>query len=281
MTPRQGLKDVEEFKEKTKAQQLEQIARAVPQEQRPSGSAVKPAVAPVARKDASPVKASLDILRMRRFTDSTKPLAEFMDVDRVLSIGHSASEVAALWTAYHNAKSSGTGRGYLSAVIPVSTYEQMLERGLRYPTFVVPLRRPPPDGSPEGETAYEFYFLEWSGYDAPARRDLGPEANPRLSTVILTSLAEYKLRQSYATPHLALTHYTDLARSHGVVLMRGELTAAGADRYWLSQADAQMLCLGLQRFYLPSAAPRDDVLRAFHEQPDRFDWQTVIRHAAL
>lgn len=208
-----------------------------------------------------------------------------MDLDRVLSSPHSASDIASLWTAYHSAKSGGTGRGYLSAVIPVSSYEEMLAEASRYPRFVLPLRRPPPvDAPPDSPPAYEFYFLEWAPHEAPLRRDLGPESNPRLTTVLLTSLAEFKLRQTYAQPHLVLTNYTDLARSHGIVLMRGEITPASGDgRYWLSQEDAQMLCLGLQRFYLTSArdAARAALLHKFHEEPDRFDWQEVIGHAAL
>jgi ATP synthase F1 complex assembly factor 1 len=38
-----------------------------------------------------------------------------------------------------------------------------------------------------------------------------------------TPLAEYKLHQLFAQPTLILTHYTDLANSHGLVLMRGNI----------------------------------------------------------
>ncbi|KZV81771.1 ATP11-domain-containing protein [Exidia glandulosa HHB12029] len=261
----EGLSDIQEFKEKKKAaEKVQPIASASP---KPAAAAKHSWTAPSARKDASPIK----------------PLDAFMDVDRILSNAHGPSEIAALWTAYHAAKSSGTGRGYLSAVIPTAQYEEMQAEGLRYPTFILPLQRPTPEDVPDSEPAYEFYFMQWDAYEAPQRRDLGLEANPRLATTIFTSLAEYKLRQTYAQPHLVLTHYTDLARSHGIVLMRGELTPSGEDRYWLSQADAQSLCLGLQRFYLtgPRDAARAGLLHAFHEQPDRFDWKELIGLAAL
>ena len=46
--------------------------------------------------------------------------------------------------------------------------------------------------------------------------------------VMYTPLAEYKLRQLFAQPTLILTHYTDLANSHGLVLMRGDITPSAA-----------------------------------------------------
>ena len=46
--------------------------------------------------------------------------------------------------------------------------------------------------------------------------------------VMYTPLAEYKLRHLFAQPKLILTHYTDLANSHGLVLMRGDITPSEA-----------------------------------------------------
>ncbi|KAF5323336.1 hypothetical protein D9611_005826 [Ephemerocybe angulata] len=69
--------------------------------------------------------------------------------------------------------------------------------------------------------------------------------------------AEYKQRQSFATPYLITTFYTDLATTHNTVLMRGEITPSAAsanpgtaDRFLLSQEDTQVLIMMLQRFYL-------------------------------
>ena len=107
------------------------------------------------------------------------------------------------------------------------------------------------------------------------------------TTVLFTPLAEYKLRQEYAQPVLILTHYTDLALSKGIVLLRGEVTGAeeaavptagimaataasqagetSAEKLErlkkpvqsqgkLSPQDAQLLTVTLQRFYMPKAA---------------------------
>ncbi|KAJ4489954.1 hypothetical protein J3R30DRAFT_3417782 [Lentinula aciculospora] len=38
------------------------------------------------------------------------------------------------------------------------------------------------------------------------------------------TLQEYKMRNSFATPYLVLTHYTDFTRTHGIVLLKGEIT---------------------------------------------------------
>ena len=106
-----------------------------------------------------------------------------------------------------------------------------------------------PDGDSnvsENKKAYEFYMLQWDTYDAPQSpaassdpfvgkailEEDGTTGNveaepplPRTATVIFTPLGEYKLRQTYAAPHLALTFYPDLSHTHGLVLLRGELTS--------------------------------------------------------
>lgn len=136
----------------------------------------------------------------------------------------------------------------------------------KHPQFVLPLPR-------EGG-GQEFFFLQWAFYEHGE------------STVIFTSLEEYKLKQGYARPFLTLTHWTDLVEEEepssssspetsseeqgGAVLMRGEITSTtppkvavklpnGAgevtppldqkERYLLGMSDAQLLLLGLQRFY--------------------------------
>ena len=177
----------------------------------------------------------------------------------------------------------------------------MALRGKAFPNFILPLRRETQEQDGENG-AYEFYFLQWSFHPPPtpiASTILDPTpatptpaSNIPISTILLTPLLEYKTRQSFATPHLILTHHTDLARSHHLVLLRGELTptpSAGGN-YWLSQADAQLLALGVQRFYLTEAKAGDDektkrgksqraeLLRIFNEEPERFNWEDLLQH---
>ncbi|KAK0542987.1 hypothetical protein OC846_006335 [Tilletia horrida] len=217
-----------------------------------------------------------------------KPLSSIMDLDKLLGIGSDSSsagtpttpaQVTELWTGYHTFKNK------LSAVIPLDTYNRMLEHARKYPRFVVPLPRG--DQSPGAEGGgQEIHYLEWALLpSAPSAAAGGPVPNP--STVLFTSLAEYKLRQEFAQPGLVLTHYTDLANSHGIVLMRGEISGRGAAKTGhLADAEAQRLCVNLQRFYLPNmdeagGQERAELLRIFHEKPGSFDVQRLINAAAI
>ena len=180
----------------------------------------------------------------------------------------------------------------------------MLEVAGKYPTFILPVPRENAqveDGSKE--PAYEFYLMEWGFHGSPPEptttSDLFSPAkassNPQTSTILFTPLQEYKLRQSFATPYLVLTHYTDLVKSHGLVLLRGEITpsassASGAvgagagegtgERFMLSQQDAQLLAVHLQRFYLwnEGSNERAALLRAFHDTPAEFKWEELLKH---
>jgi ATP synthase F1 complex assembly factor 1 len=110
--------------------------------------------------------------------------------------------------------------------------------------------------------------------------------NPPTATILFTPLQEYKQRGSFATPYLVLTMYTDLVATHGLVLLRGEITPSqgAADRFMLSQEDAQALTLSLQKFYLWSSGGVSDgerFLRAFHETPEEFKWQELLEFSKL
>lgn len=181
--------------------------------------------------------------------------------------------------------------------------------GSKYSSFVLPVPRPTEEGSEAIETPHEFHFMQWGFHEVPpipSAAEPDPfipstntyqtpdgSTNPPTSTILFTPLQEYKLRNSYATPYLVLTHYTDLARSHGIVLLRGEITpgSGGDRRYLLSQEDAQILTMGVQRFYLwqdkdlaksGSTGPSgESILKTFHEKPTEFDWQEMLKYSAL
>lgn len=214
-----------------------------------------------------------------------------MNVQKILSEGHSQEQISKLWTGYHATLSQGTGRGYLSAVIPLDAYLKMADTASKYSYFILPLLRV--SVSNDMEPAQEFYFLQWAFYDPPhpplqgtlLENSVPPPltSNPRSSMILFTTLQEYKLRQTFALPYLVLTHYTDLASTHGIVLMRGELTMSPSQKYLLSQADAQFLAMGLQRFYLPTDGDRSSerrrLLSCFHEKPDKFKWEELLPFA--
>lgn len=226
-----------------------------------------------------------------------------------MSTPHTSAQVSALWTAYHVSRSGGTGRGYVCASVPLALYQKMVSVSERYSTFVVPVPRvrmaTEPKVEGEEDTAYEFYFLQWDFHDVPvvpsATDDLfvrpapvspSSDANPKTSTILFTPLQEYKMRASFATPYLVMTHYTDLAHSHGVVLLRGEITPASAGcgngvdgRYMLSQEDAQLLSMAVQKFYLWHGEGKEQeregerLLKCFHETPGHFKWEELLKHS--
>ncbi len=206
---------------------------------------------------------------------------------------HTADQISALWTAYHASRSSGTGRGYICATLPTESYELMLERARRYPLFVLPLRRPlPPDAGDTNEDPVEFHILQWGFYSPPLSTASSilekpiPSNNPAVSSLLFTPLIQYKLHQTYATPYMVITHHTDFAKSHGIVLLRGEITPSSTltDNHLLSQIDAQLLALAVQRFYLPGKESKDSadaeqLLKTFHEKPAEFEWEALLKHA--
>ncbi|KAI0823148.1 ATP11 protein-domain-containing protein [Trametes gibbosa] len=249
----------------------------------PDASSGAPKVSIAARKDSSPVK----------------PLSSIFNLDKILETPHSPEQISVLWRAYHASRSGGTGRGYICAALPVETYQQMVDVATKYPRFVIPVPRE--NAQIEGgskEPAYEFYLMEWGFHGSPPEQSTDIFAQPKLSsnpqtsTVLFTPLQEYKQRTSFATPYLVVTHYTDLAKTHGLVLLRGEVTpstaasspSVGADngggRFMLSQQDAQLLAIHLQRFYLwnEGSEHRAALLKDFHETPAEFKWEDLLKH---
>ncbi|KAG2023148.1 F1 ATPase assembly protein 11 [Coprinopsis cinerea AmutBmut pab1-1] len=254
-----------------------------------SSASSNPALKAKERKDSSPVK----------------PLSTIFNVEKLVSTPHTPEQISTLWTAYHASRSGGTGRGFVCASIPSDMYGKLEKVGQKYPAFVLPVPRPRPDDTGplkegENDTAYEFYFMEWAFHERPpvpqADSNIPFEVpssknstNPPLATVLFTPLQEYKSRQTFATPYLIVTFYTDLVTTHQRVLMRGEITPAAAsptgangDRYLLSQEDAQVLIMGLQKFYLWTSEGEGEseaakLLRVFHEKPEDFKWEDLVK----
>ncbi|KAG0699729.1 ATP11-domain-containing protein [Suillus ampliporus] len=273
------------------------------------------------RLDKSPLERSKvsGTSSTRKDSSPVKPIESIINVPRLLSTPHTAEQISALWTAYHTSRTGGTGRGFICASVPVDLYKKMLNIGKRFPMFVIPVpREGSPAISPEGQesgVAHEFYFLQWDFHAPPSPPSAtGPDpfsrvppsdttALPQTATVLFTPLQEYKLRQSFATPYLILTFYPNFAQTHGIVLLRGEITPSTATaaaapsvdtstaRFLLSQIDAQLLAMGVQKFYLWGDGSEDSsqggdrsaekLLKQFHEYPEEFNWPDLLKHASL
>ncbi|KZT23784.1 ATP11-domain-containing protein [Neolentinus lepideus HHB14362 ss-1] len=292
---------VEGLRAKLKEEELERRRQAL------ASSARQKQPSSTQRSDASSEHLATPSSNVRKDSSPVKPLSTFLNLSKLFQSPHTSEQVSALWTAYHLSRSQGTGRGYICASIPVDTYHRMTGIAKKYSSFIIPVPR---EQEGEGERAYEFYFMQWGFHESPDVPSVVSETNPfaakqggnsQVSTVLFTPLQEYKLRQAFATPYLVLTHYTDLAETHGVVLLRGEITPSAAApvssgagqeeaKYLLSQVDAQVLAMSLQRFYLWNAGEgamkekskeREALLRRFHENPAEFKWEDLLKHTDL
>ncbi|KAI0757387.1 ATP11 protein-domain-containing protein [Daedaleopsis nitida] len=259
----------------------------------PSGPASSLSSSDSSRTTSSSSKSST-----RKDSSPVKPLSSIINLQKLLETPHTAEQISLLWRAYHESRSGGTGRGYLCATAPVESYKNMLDVATKYPTFILPVPRDNAQVEGSTEPAHEFYLMEWGFHGSPPEPTIAnnlfsqptPSSSPQTSTILFTPLQEYKLRQSFATPYLVLTQYTDLVKTHGLVLLRGEITpsggatgvGAGKDgaRFLLSQQDAQLLAVHVQRFYLWSegSEERAALLKAFHEKPADFKWEELLKH---
>ncbi|TCD62943.1 hypothetical protein EIP91_006206 [Steccherinum ochraceum] len=273
-------------KEKAEREKKERLARTEQLDQVTTTSARGYASADVAAENGGDVhieKPAAPRPAIRKDSSPVKPLSTILNFDRLFGEPHTADQVATLWNAYHSSKSGGTGRGYLSAAIPVDKEDAQLAESDK-----------PIDGPVQ--TPVEFFYMQWDFHGSPpdpmSRNDpftaARPSNLPPTSTILFTPLVEFQTHKSFATPHLVVTHYTDLAQSHGLVLFRGEITprsAQGAGNqvsYHLEQHHAQVLALGVQKFYLWSSDnnERKELLKAFHERPEDFKWEHLLRLSA-
>lgn len=182
----------------------------------------------------------------------------------------------------------------------------MVELARKNPFFVIPLPRSAGASDASTNTVktdeYEMFYLQWLLHPTP-EGDGPPSSDPLPPTAsaIFTPLEEFKKAGEWAQPYLVLTHYPDLANSHGTVLMRGEISTASAGGpdgsdlnpgYLLAQPQAQLLALALQRFYCANVdvngegqagkderKQRREALIGFREKPGEWDWSNLVNMA--
>jgi len=221
---------------------------------------------------------------------------------------HDGDAIAKIWTAYHTTHPT-LSSGFLSAYLTSSVYTTMLETAKSNPFFVLPLPRPASSDSEAGQVltdSYEMFYLQWlfhptSSTALPPLPDGTTKPLPLTSSIIFTPLEEFKRSGEWAQPYLVMTHYPEMSHSHDLVLMRGEITAASAGGpagsegnpgFMLSQQQAQLLALALQKFYCTGVAvPNEDergrkerekraeTLVAFRERPQEWDWKGLVEMA--
>ncbi|WVQ73794.1 hypothetical protein IAR50_003374 [Cryptococcus sp. DSM 104548] len=240
-----------------------------------------------------------------------KPLADIINLPLIHLTPHDTNAISQIWNAYHTSHPT-LSNAFLSASLPSQTYTSMLNVAKENPFFVLPLPRlsgAPVENADQPEIKtdeYEMFYLQWLFHPtptagSPASAEANPKALPFTTSIIFTPLEEFKRSGEWAQPYLVLTHYPELSQTHEVVLMRGEISPASAGGpdgsllnpgFLLSQQQAQLLALALQRFYctdiaLPGESDqmrverlnRKEALRGFRERPGEWDWAGLVEMA--
>ena len=155
--------------------------------------------------------------------------------------------------------------------LPSSTFAALLRSAKEHPSFVLPLpREVPADQTPEithtqAQTAAELHYLQFAH----------PHVNT--TTLLFTSLAEYKLRGEFASPHTTITFHSELAESHDLVLGQG-LVVEGKG---VSVDDARFLLMCMQKFYIVSEEGQDrgQLLEMFTRGDKGFQVEKLLEEA--
>ncbi|KAK9899277.1 ATP11-domain-containing protein [Cystobasidium minutum MCA 4210] len=240
-------------------------AAAQANRQETTSSDAVPKESPDAQADTATPSGTAPSSPASRAKSPIKPLSDIVDMAKLIE--QPAETVAKIWNGFHLMQ--GPESRTLSAVIPYEIYSKMEQIGRKYPQFVVPLPREVADENNAKREGAEMHFMQWSFLPG----DPENPSVPAVSTVLFTPLALFKSQQTFAQPHLILTHYSDLVPSHGIVLMRGDLSENVAT----TPADAQLLVLRLQQFYQDNHETRAKLLRTFHEDQAQFDVNELIK----
>lgn len=278
---RQG-KTVEQLVEETREQRLE-AAKAQAAASAPSPEQEEALKAKAASQSTKPLEqVSVGSMAKTPYSEESpvKPLDSILDVKKLMARDPQPTEkeISALWTAYHAANTSNK----VGAVVPLDMYQQMTSLAKRYPEFIFALPRTAQ--TPEGEEqGAEVIFMQWSFVPSKSPPQ---QCGAETATVLFTSLAAYKTHGTFAQPALILTHYPDLADSHGIVLMRGDITSSPqADQPAMSAQDVQLLCLRLQQYYGDEKEDSEQrkFLKSFHgkdgESQEGFDFDRLVKSA--
>ncbi|KAF7732849.1 ATP synthase mitochondrial F1 complex assembly factor 1 [Apophysomyces ossiformis] len=154
---------------------------------------------------------------------------------------HDVETITKIWTDYHADKDC------ITAVIPSETYNTLYKRSQEYPMFIVPMPR---------ETGVEFFLMQFNFHQC-----------------YFTSLLEYKAKGTEARPFLTISHFPELSKSKGIVLMKGEI----ADKPRMIDAqNAQFLAFAVQQFYVTGGDSKLKLVEKFHRAPQEFDYQELI-----
>jgi ATP synthase F1 complex assembly factor 1 len=194
-----------------------------------------------------------------------KTLNSFLDLPKVRDLPE--KEVQALWRLRH----AGNPQSIHFAV-PASVFRSLLQTAKQHPSFVLPVPREiPVDGveaareEAKTQQAAELHYLQF--------------AHPHVdtTTLLFTSLAEFKLRGEFASPHTTVTFHQELADSHDLVLGQGTVV----ENKGVSVDEARWLVMCMQKFYVQSeeGKGRGELLNMFTRGDSGFQVERLIDEA--
>ncbi|KAL6156479.1 hypothetical protein ACJBU6_05600 [Exserohilum turcicum] len=261
-----GLRGLDELKEQYKDKIVELRRQAIVPGA--TGPLTPPAPAPGQQKQQKQQKQTPT-------PDSPPPppgvqtLSSFLDLAKAQDL--SASDIEGLWRYRHGATPNG-----LHFVVPAATFSQLLHSAKQHPSFVLPVPRDMPahtdtdtDTDTETDTharhAAELHYLQFA------------HPHDHTTTLMFTTLAEFKLRGEFASPHTTVTFHHELARSHGLVLGQGLVV----ENRGVSVDDARWLVMCMQKFYVQTdeGKGRSELLSLFTAGDSAFEIQRLIDEA--
>ncbi|CAI6341611.1 unnamed protein product [Periconia digitata] len=194
-----------------------------------------------------------------------KTLSSFLDVPKVSTLPN--PEIETLWRLRH-----AHNQQSLHFTLPSATFTTLLSTAKQHPSFVLPLPRTVPDAqtevskSPASHQAAELHYLQFT------------HPHPNTTTLLFTTLAEFKLRGEFAAPHTTITFHAELAESHGLVLGQGEVM----ENKGVSVDDARWLVMCMQKFYVvggEEGIKRGELLRLFSKGDQGFKVEQLLEEA--
>ncbi|CAH0553716.1 unnamed protein product [Brassicogethes aeneus] len=198
-------------------------------------------------------KAKIEPTKERQFTQLLNPKQKIVEpvevpeaaLDKIMKVeliqDKTAEEIKEIWHQYHMDKE------FISATIPTKEFNKLIEKGKKYPLFLLPLPR---------SQGYEFIMMQF-------------ERN----SVHFTPLLHYQVHKENAPECLTIHHYTEFKDSKGVVLMRGEY-----DKNVVDAKEAQCLANLLKLYYCEEDPDKNKLLEVFTTKPDEFKHQDLIKN---
>lgn len=101
--------------------------------------------------------------------------------------------------------------------------------------------------------------------------------HPATTTLLFTTLAEFKLKGEFASPHTTITFHSELADSHDLVLGQGIVV----ENKGVSIDEARWLVMCMQKFYVVSeeGKGRGELLEMFTKGDGGFSVERLLDEA--